>query len=41
MDRTAIRNFAIFARNKLIEDIKERATYFGVTEMVFLNFTVT
>lgn len=32
MDRTAIRNFAIFARNKLIEDIKERATYFGVTE---------
>ena len=31
MDRTAIRNFAIFARNKLIEDIKERATYFGVT----------
>ena len=24
MDRTAIRNFAIFARNKLIEDIKER-----------------
>lgn len=32
MDRTAIRNFAIFARNKLIEDIKERTTYFGVTE---------
>lgn len=32
MDRTAIRNFAIFARNKLIEDIKEMATYFGVTE---------
>lgn len=32
MDRTAIRNFAIFARNKLIEDIKERAIYFGVTE---------
>lgn len=32
MDRTAIRNFAIFARNKLIQDIKERATYFGVTE---------
>lgn len=32
MDRTAIRNFGIFARNKLIEDIKERATYFGVTE---------
>ena len=32
MDRTTIRNFAIFARNKLIEDIKERATYFGVTE---------
>lgn len=32
MDRTAIRNFAIFARNKLIEDIKKRATYFGVTE---------
>ena len=32
MYRTAIRNFAIFARNKLIEDIKEMATYFGVTE---------
>ena len=31
MDRTAIRNFAIFARNKLIEDIKERATYFFFT----------
>ena len=38
MDRTAIRNFAIFARNKLIEDIKERATYFGVTENGIYQF---
>ncbi len=32
MDRTAIRNFAIYARNKLIEDIKESTVLFGVTE---------
>jgi type II restriction/modification system DNA methylase subunit YeeA len=32
MDKTAIRNFAIWARRKLIEDIKQQAYEIGVTE---------
>lgn len=32
MDKTAIKNFAIWARNKLKEDIKVRAGFMGITE---------
>ena len=32
MDRTEIRNFAIYARNKLIEDIKTSLLQIGVTK---------
>src|SRR5690554_3935111 len=32
MDRGAIRNFAIWARNKLIEDIKQKAYELGITQ---------
>lgn len=32
MDKTAIKNFAIWARNKLKSDIKVRAGFMGITE---------
>ena len=32
MNKTAIKNFAIWARNRLIADIKYRAGLMGVTE---------
>ena len=32
MNKTAIKNFAVWARNKLIADIKYRAGLVGVTE---------
>ena len=32
MNKTAIRNFAIWARNRLIADIKYRAGLMGITE---------
>lgn len=32
IDKTAIKNFAVYARNKLIKDIKNKATMIGVTE---------
>lgn len=32
IDKTAIKNFAVYARNKLIKDIKNKAAMIGVTE---------
>lgn len=32
MDKTAVKKFAMWARSKLIEDIKSKATGFGITE---------
>jgi flagellar biosynthesis component FlhA len=32
MDKTAIKNFAVWARKKLIEDIKQKAYEIGITE---------
>jgi len=32
MDKTAIKNFAVWARKKLIEDIKQKAYELGITE---------
>lgn len=32
IDKTAIKNFAVYARNKLINDIKNKAAMIGVTE---------
>ncbi len=32
MDKTVIKNFAIWARNRLIADIKYRASFMGITE---------
>ena len=32
MDKTAIRNFAIWARKKLIEDTEKEAALYGITE---------
>lgn len=32
MDKTAIRNFAIWARRKLIEDTEKEAALYGITE---------
>ena len=32
MDKTAIKNYAIWARTKLIEDIKYKASLLGITE---------
>ncbi|SDC85400.1 MULTISPECIES: BREX-1 system adenine-specific DNA-methyltransferase PglX [unclassified Candidatus Frackibacter] len=32
MDKTAIKNFAVKARNKLIEQVKQRAFYIGIKE---------
>ena len=34
MDKTAIKNYAIWARTKLIEDIKYKASLLGITEKV-------
>ena len=34
MDKTAIKNYAIWARKKLIEDIKYKASLLGITEKV-------
>ena len=32
MDKTALKNFAIYSREKLIEDIKDKAILVGITE---------
>lgn len=32
MDKTVLKNFAIYARNKLIQDIKNKASMIGITE---------
>ena len=32
MDKTALKNFAIYSREKLIEDIKNKARLVGITE---------
>ena len=32
MDKTAMKNFAVWARKKLIEDIKQEAYEIGITE---------
>ena len=37
MNKTAIKNFAIWARNKLIADVKYRAGLLGVTENGIAN----
>lgn len=34
MDKTAVKNYAIWARTKLIEDIKYKASLLGITEKV-------
>lgn len=35
IDKTAIKNFAVYARNKLIKDIKNKAAMIGITESGF------
>lgn len=37
MDKTAIKNYAIWARTKLIEDIKYKASLLGITEKVIAD----
>ena len=37
MNKTAIKNFAIWARNRLIADIKYRAGLMGITENGIAN----
>ena len=32
MDKTVLKNFAIYSREKLIEDIKSKAGFIGITE---------
>ena len=32
MDKTAIKNFAVWAREKLIDDIKTKAAMLGITD---------
>ena len=32
MDKSVLKNFAIYARNKLIQDIKNKAAMIGITE---------
>jgi len=32
MDKTALKNFAIYAREKLIKDIQDKARLIGITE---------
>ena len=37
MDKTILKNFAIDARNKLIKDIKNKASMIGITEKGILD----
>lgn len=37
MDKTAVKNYAIWARTKLIEDIKYKASLLGITEKVIAD----
>lgn len=37
MDKTILRNFAIYSRNKLIQDIKNKASMIGITEKGIKN----
>ena len=32
MDKAVLENFAVYARNKLIQDIKNKASMIGITE---------
>jgi len=37
MNKTAVKNFAIWARKKLISDIRSKARLISITKMVLMN----